>query len=51
MEISKSISSPRPLRMKQAKDVAEMMADIYKVSPLTYPKTFNVIMVVSSNER
>ena len=26
------------LRTKQAKDVAEMIADIYKVGPLTYPK-------------
>ena len=30
----------RPLRTKQACDVAEMIADIYKVGPLTYPKTF-----------
>ena len=30
----------RPLRTKQAKDMAEMIADIYKVSPLTYPKIF-----------
>ena len=30
----------RPLRMKQARDVAEMIADIYKVGPLTYPGTF-----------
>ena len=30
----------RPLRMKQAHDVAEMIADIYKVGPLTYPKIF-----------
>ena len=30
----------RPLRTKQAKDVAEMIADIYKVAPLTYPKIF-----------
>ena len=30
----------RPLRSKQAKDVAEMIADIYKVGPLTYPKIF-----------
>ena len=30
----------RPLRTKQAKDVAEMIANIYKVGPLTYPKTF-----------
>ena len=30
----------RPLRTKQARVVAEMIADIYKVGPLTYPKIF-----------
>ena len=30
----------RPLRTKQVRDVAEMIADIYKVGPLTYPSTF-----------
>ena len=30
----------RPLRTKQACDVAEMFADIYKVGPLMYPSTF-----------
>ena len=30
----------RPLRTKQACDVAGMMANIYKVGPLTYPSTF-----------
>ena len=30
----------RPLRTKQAHDVAEMVADIYKVGPLTYPSIF-----------
>ena len=30
----------RPLRTKQACDVAKMIADIYKVGPLTYPSTF-----------
>ena len=30
----------RPLRTKQARDVAEMITDIYKVGPLTYPKIF-----------
>ena len=30
----------RPLRTKQVKDVAEMIADIYKVGPLKYPKIF-----------
>ena len=30
----------RPLRIKQAHNVAEMIADIYKVGPLTYPSTF-----------
>ena len=30
----------RPLRSKQAKDVADMIADTYKVGRLTYPKIF-----------
>ena len=30
----------RPLRTKQARDVAEMIPDNYKVRPLTYPKIF-----------
>ena len=30
----------RSLRTKQARDMAEMIADIYKVGPLTYPKIF-----------
>ena len=30
----------KPLRTKQVKDVTEMIADIYKVGPLTYPKIF-----------
>ena len=30
----------RLLRTKQAKDVAEMIANIYKVEPLMYPKIF-----------
>ena len=30
----------RPLRTKQVKDVAEMIADIYKVGPLMYPSIF-----------
>ena len=30
----------RPLRTKQVHDVAEMIADIYKIGPLTYPSTF-----------
>ena len=30
----------RLMRMKQARDVAEMISDIYKVGPLTYPKIF-----------
>ena len=28
------------MRMKRAKDVADMITDIYKVGPLTYPKVF-----------
>ena len=30
----------RLLRTKQARDVAEMISDIYKIGPLTYPKIF-----------
>ena len=30
----------RPLRTKQASNVADMSADTYKVGPLTYPKIF-----------
>ena len=30
----------RPLRTKQVRDVAQMIADIYKVGPLKYPKIF-----------
>ena len=30
----------RPLKNQQARDVAEMIADIYQVGPLKYPKIF-----------
>ena len=30
----------RPTRTKQAADIAKMIADIYKVGPITYPKVF-----------
>ena len=30
----------RPMRTKQVKDIAEMIANIYKVGHLTYPKVF-----------
>ena len=30
----------RPLRTQRAKDVADMITDIYKVGPLTYPNIF-----------
>ena len=30
----------RPLRTKQARDMAEMISDIYKVGPLKFPKLF-----------
>ena len=40
----------RLLRTKQARDVAEMIADIYKVGPLMYLRYFSVIMVASSKQ-
>ena len=30
----------RPLRTNRVRDMAEMIVDIYKVGPLTYPNTF-----------
>ena len=32
----------RPLRTKKAKDVAEMIADIYKVGPFKFPQNISV---------
>ena len=40
----------RPLRTKQARDVAEMFDDIIKVGPLNTPKYFSVIMAANSKE-
>ena len=41
----------RPPRTKQVRDVAEMIANIYKVGPLTYLRYFSAIMAVNSKER
>ena len=38
--ILSGINVIRPLRTKQAKDIANMITNIYKVGPLTYPKVF-----------
>ena len=40
IDVASRFKVARPLRTKQARDVAEMIADIYKVGPLTYPKIF-----------
>ena len=40
IDIASRYKIARPLRTKQAKEVAEMINDIYKVAPLTFPKTF-----------
>ena len=40
IDVASRFKVARPLRMKQVKDVADMIADIYKVRPLTYPKIF-----------
>ena len=40
----------RPLRTKQARDVAEMIGDIYKVGPLKYPKIFQCDNAANSKE-
>lgn len=40
IDVASRYKVARPLRTKQAKEVAEMISDIYKVGPLTYPKAF-----------
>ena len=40
IDVTSKFKAARPLRTKQACDVAEMIADIYKVGPLKYPKIF-----------
>ena len=41
VEVASRCKVTRPLRTKQAKDIANMIADIYKVGPLSYPKVFH----------
>ena len=40
IDVASRYKVARPMRTKQAKDVADMISDIYKVGPLTYPKVF-----------
>ena len=40
IDVTSRFKVVRPLRTKQVQDVAEMIADIYKVGPLIYPSTF-----------
>ena len=40
IDVASRFKVMRPMRTKQAKYIAEMIADIYKVGPLTYPKIF-----------
>ena len=40
IDVASRFKVARLLRTKQAKDMAEMIADIYKVGPLTYPRIF-----------
>ena len=40
IDVASRFKVARPLRTKQARDMAEMIANIYKVGPLMYPSTF-----------
>ena len=40
VDVASRYKVARPLRTKKASDVADMIKDIYKVGPLTYPKIF-----------
>ena len=49
IDVASRYKVARPLRTKQAKDVAEMIADIYKIGP--YPKIFQCNNGSESKER
>ena len=40
IDVTSRYKVTRPMKTKQVKDVANMIVDIYKVGPLTYPKVF-----------
>ena len=40
IDVTSRYKVARPLRTKQAEEVADMIADIYNVGPLIYPKIF-----------
>ena len=40
IDVASRYKVERPLKTKQTKEVAEMIKDIYKAGPLTYPKVF-----------
>ena len=40
IDVTSRYKVSRSLRMKQVADIASMIADIYKVGPLIYPKVF-----------
>ena len=40
IDVASKYKVTRPLRTKQVKDIADMIANIYKVGPLTYPEAF-----------
>ena len=40
IDVASRYKVTRPLRTKQAADIAAMIADIYKIGPLTYPVIF-----------
>ena len=42
IDVASRYKVARPLRTRQARDVAEMIADIYNVCPLTYPQNISV---------
>ena len=40
IDVASRYKVPRPLRLKQAKDITNMITDTYKVGLLAYPKIF-----------
>ena len=51
IDVASRYKVARPLGIKQAKEVADTITDIYSVGPLIIPRYFSVTMATSSKER
>ena len=50
IDVNSRYKVARPMRTKQVKDIANLIIEIYKVGPLTYPNVFQCDLAVSSKQ-